>query len=96
MKTLKDQLTNWTDTETAMFYVGQHFGLFDDTYHKWVFWSNNPTSRMLYNVLEQLHQLDVLEKRDEPDYQYRWNSSFVGDWGKKRRLNLCQIHSKSA
>jgi hypothetical protein len=35
---------------------------------------------MLGHILEELVQEGILEKRDEPDYQYRWNPAFRGSW----------------
>jgi hypothetical protein len=45
---------------------------------KHVFWSNNPLGNLLYETLESLVQVGVLESRDEPDKQYRWNPAFRG------------------
>jgi hypothetical protein len=42
------------------------------------FWSNNPVGNLLYETLESLVQVGVLESRDEPDKQYRWNPAFRG------------------
>ena len=39
---------------------------------KWVYWSDNPLGNMLYGTLERLLELGALEKREEPDLQYRW------------------------
>jgi hypothetical protein len=47
---------------------------------KHVFWSNNPVGNMLYGMLDQMVAVGILEKRDEPDIQYRWNPSFRGSW----------------
>jgi hypothetical protein len=43
-------------------------------------WSNNPIGDMLMQQLELLVEQGVLEKRDEPDLQFRWNPAFKGDW----------------
>jgi hypothetical protein len=34
----------------------------------------------LFAMLDQLVKQGVLEKRDEPDIQYRWNAAFRGGW----------------
>ncbi len=54
-------------------------GLFQ-TRAKHVFWSTNPVGNMLYAMLDQMVAVGILEKRDEPDFQYRWNPSFRGSW----------------
>jgi hypothetical protein len=41
-----------------------------------VFWSNNTIGDMLHDVLLQLVALGVLERREEPDEQFRWNTAF--------------------
>jgi hypothetical protein len=35
---------------------------------------------MLYEMLKKLVAAGVLERRDEPDIQYRWSPAFVGSW----------------
>lgn len=35
---------------------------------------------MLYSILDQMVALGVLETRDEPDKQFRWNAAFRGSW----------------
>jgi hypothetical protein len=35
---------------------------------------------MLRGMLEQMTTAEILEKRDEPDDQYRWNPDFRGSW----------------
>ena len=39
---------------------------------KWLYWSENPLGTMLCGTLERLSDLGVLDKREEPDLQYRW------------------------
>jgi catechol 2,3-dioxygenase-like lactoylglutathione lyase family enzyme len=43
---------------------------------KWVYWSNNPLGNELDALLDRLVALGVLEKREEPDYQYRIATGF--------------------
>ncbi|HML23297.1 MAG TPA: hypothetical protein PKD09_16705 [Aggregatilinea sp.] len=79
--TLKEALLDWTDWDLAERYLAQCLGLMTpDVKAKHVFWSNNPIGNMLTNVLEELTQQGILEKRDEPDFQFRWNSAFHGSW----------------
>jgi len=47
---------------------------------KHVFWSNHPVGNLLNSMLEQMVTEGILEKRDEPDFQYRWNPRFRGSW----------------
>jgi len=43
---------------------------------KWIYWSENSLGTMLHSTLERLSDLGVLEKREEPDLQYRWCSAY--------------------
>ena len=47
---------------------------------KHVYWSNNPIGNALYDILMKLVEIGVLEHRDEPTDQVRWNSRFRGTW----------------
>ena len=47
---------------------------------KHVYWSNNPVGNALYEILMKLVEIEVLEYRDEPSVQVRWNSSYRGTW----------------
>jgi hypothetical protein len=77
-------LSDWTDADAAAFLLGIALGLMPDESAfgsaKHVFWTRNPIGEMLYGMLDRLVEHGVLEKRDEPDWQYRWNSSFHGSW----------------
>jgi hypothetical protein len=76
--TLKDRLSEWTDWDGAAYCLGlmPDGDAFGGAKH--VFWSNDPIGNMLHSMLELLVEQRALEKRDEPDIQYRWSPSFVG------------------
>ena len=80
--TLKVLLKDWVDWDGAAFCLGSALGLIPDAHGhgapKYVFWSAHPTGEMLYGMLDELVKQGVLEKREEPDIQYRWNASFRG------------------
>ena len=88
MKTLKEMLAEWTDWDGAMYEMGACMGLWEPwpvggawpRHIKHVMWSNNPIGNMLMDQLDLLVAQGVLEKREEPDLQFRWNSAFKGDW----------------
>jgi hypothetical protein len=87
---LKIMLVDWVDIDFAQYYLAQSLGLMDETvtFHsdaKHVFWTDNPIGNMLANMLDELTTTNILEKRDEPDFQYRWNQDFRGSW---ERSNL--------
>jgi hypothetical protein len=42
---------------------------------KWVFWTENPLGTARWETLHSLARAGVLEYRDEPDDQFRWNSA---------------------
>jgi hypothetical protein len=83
--TLKSRLLEWTDWDYAMYYLGIALGLIDEsvpfaTKAKHVFWTNNPVGVLLMGILDSMVVAGILLKRDEPDYQFRWNSEFIGSW----------------
>ena len=83
--TLRDELADWTDIDVAGLILARRLGIIGaevqfQTDAKHVFWSDHPVGRALYQMLDQLVEAGVLEKRDEPDFQYRWNPSFKGSW----------------
>jgi len=43
---------------------------------KLVYWSANPLGEALVRTLDQYVALGILEKRDEPDFQYRWSAEY--------------------
>ncbi len=81
---LKSLLSEWTDIEEAMAYIGVSLGVFsevgDGFSEKWFFGSSNPGSNMLYAILTELEKHGVLESRegdhDGADSQYRWSPSY--------------------
>ena len=86
MKTLRATLADWTDQDGAAYLMSVALGLMnpeDAPFHtkaKHVFWSAHPVGEALHGFLETLAALGVLERRDEPDVQYRWNREFRGSW----------------
>jgi hypothetical protein len=83
-RSLRDALNEWTDWDVAGYALAVSLGLMaarqDWGGEKHVFWSNHPIGNMLYGMLDELVTHGVLETRDEPDRQYRWNRGFRGDW----------------
>ena len=43
-------------------------------------WSDNDLGTLLANMLMSLAEKGILERRDEPDDQFRWNPNFKGSW----------------
>ena len=82
--TLKDNLTEWADWDGAAYQLAICLGLMRDAAalgsSKHVFWSDHPIGNLLASMLDQLVQAGILEKRDEPDTQYRWSPAFRGSW----------------
>lgn len=78
---MKDRLKEWTDWDGASFELAVQLGLMEDGQESWlahkgVFWSNNLLGTCLGVILEALVVADVLEKRTEPDVQYRFRQDF--------------------
>ncbi|MER5888072.1 hypothetical protein ABT160_29995 [Streptomyces sp. NPDC001941] len=73
---LSEGLAEWTDWDAAAFAVGLSLGIFEEsvtiTQVKSVFWTDNPLGNALHEVLLQLVQAGVLERREEPDEQFLW------------------------
>src|SRR5690348_879086 len=84
LETLRESLGDWIDIDGAGCALGVCLGLIPAREgwgrHKHVFWSNNPIGNMLYKMLDDLVAEGVLEKREEPDSQYRWYKAFRGSW----------------
>jgi hypothetical protein len=86
VETLRGALQDWTDVDLAEYYTAVALGLIDperspfQTQAKHVFWTDNPVGNALHQLLETLVSLSVLERRDEPDLQYRWNAQYRGSW----------------
>ncbi len=76
---MKDKLKDWTDWDGAAFEIGVMLGLFEPgswLENKHVFWTNCPLGTVLHNMLEGFAKYGILEKRDEPDNQYRYREDF--------------------
>ncbi len=76
---LREKLKNWIDIDLAAFELAQCLGIIEGKTFletKWIYWSGNKTGDFLYKMLDELVKTEILEKRDEPDLQYRWNKKF--------------------
>jgi hypothetical protein len=83
--TLKDGLSEWVGVEGAEHLLSQCLGLMGPEVRyaveaKHVYWSANPVGSALHDILMRLVEIGVLEYRDEPDYEVRWNQDFRGSW----------------
>jgi len=80
MQTLRVALADWADFDVSAHALAQCLGIMPSglgmNEAKWVYWSDNPLGNMLYGTLERLSELGALEKREEPDLQYRWCSAY--------------------
>lgn len=82
---LRMKLNEWSDWDIAAYYLAQSLGMMDETVSfskdaKHVFWADNPIGNILHKMLDELVSCQVLERRDEPDIQYRWNPIFKSSW----------------
>lgn len=86
MDSLKQRLTCWADVDVAAYELAVVLGLMNRAEHplhsnaKHVFWSAHPVGEELVRALSRLSEVGVLERRTEPDLQYRWSPSFKGSW----------------
>jgi lactoylglutathione lyase len=78
--TLAGALSDWTDIDVAAHALARSLDIMPSTSvmadAKWVYWSDNPLGRELIVLLNRLVELRLLEKRDEPDLQYRITADF--------------------
>jgi hypothetical protein len=85
METLRVALADWTDFDVSAHVLAQCLGIMPSGLGmkeaKSVYWSDNPLGNMLYATLERLLELGALERREEPDLQYRWCSDYRVDMG---------------
>lgn len=79
-KNLKIYLSEWTDIDISAWYLAIVLGILEDqnsfSNNKWVFWSENSLGNSLFKFLDDLVKIGVLLKRDEPDFQYKWNQCY--------------------
>lgn len=83
---LKERLADWVDWDIACYQVGACLGFWPefgapynhDSWHgaKCVIWSANPLGDALSSLIFALSEEGCLERRDEPDIQYRWNPNY--------------------
>lgn len=86
MKTLKDRLNDWMDWDVAAYELGVILGLWDEfgcnpgkdlwNGYKGIMWSRNNLGEYLSNALDELANIGILEHREEPDIQYRYNQNY--------------------
>lgn len=78
-ETLQSNLQDWTDAEVAVHDLARVLGIIPidsvfATQFKWIGASNNPIGNALFDILETLSKLGVLEADD--DWRFRWNPTF--------------------
>ena len=75
---LRNTLTDWTDWDLAAFRLGRALGLYereDDWWRsKGTMWTDNLVGAGLHDALAALADAGLLERRAEPDEQFRWHS----------------------
>ena len=73
-------MADWEDWDCAAYALGRKLGLFENrTFRevKGMFWTDNDLGNGLHDALLALVRAGVLERRDEPDEQFRWRASRV-------------------
>ena len=73
--TLAADLAEWTDWDYAAYRLGLCLGVLNGDFatdKKGVLWSDNCLGNGLHDVLLKLAEAGVLERREEPDEQFRW------------------------
>jgi predicted enzyme related to lactoylglutathione lyase len=90
--TLAANLSDWVDADNAEHLLAKALGIMPRTSvmmeAKPVYFSNHLLGSELYALLERLTELGFLEKREEPELQYRVRPHFA------RRLGIEEIWAK--
>ena len=77
--TLRD-LTDWTDWDVAAFCLAHSLGILQEYDNfitaKPIFWVSNPLGEGLNEILMHLVSIGILQHREEPDQQFRWNLEY--------------------
>jgi hypothetical protein len=90
---LQERLAGWVSWDLAIYTTGACLGFWPEFgapvdvegYHdawngvKGVIWSANPLGDALAYFLEALVVEGCLERRDEPDIEFRWNPNYKGE-----------------
>ncbi len=72
---LAEELAGWTDWDYAAYLLGTHLGLLTGNFatrNKHVSWTENQLGNGLHAALHALVDAGVLERRTDPDEQFRW------------------------
>ena len=76
---LAEDLADWEDWDGAAYLLGRSLGLFRDqnfqTDAKHVFWTDDDLGNGLHDALLALVRARLLDRREEPDEQFRWHRS---------------------
>jgi len=89
---LKERLAGWTSWDGAMYHLGACLGFWPefgapgdasgpfDPWHgvKGTIWSANPLGDAIGHFLDSLVEEGCLERREEPDIEFRWNPNYKG------------------
>lgn len=80
--TLRELLQDWTDMDYAAHKLAIHLGVIPvtgltefATKYKWLYWTNNPVSKSLYDSLSAMAAANILVF-DEDLMKYKWNEDF--------------------
>lgn len=88
LASLEERLSGWVDWDSAFYQVGACLGFWPefggpeshgaDIWNgvKYIIWSEHPIGSAISHFMDELVAAGVLEKREEPDIAYRWNSKF--------------------
>ena len=72
-------LATWIDWDLAAFALGRAIGLYETNaqfqHFKSAFWTDDDVGAGLHEALSRLAESGILERRDEPDIQFRWSGS---------------------
>ena len=73
-----DATEQWVDWDVAAWLLARAVGVplpSEFWACKGTFWTDNPMGNGLHDALVALYRAGILDRRDEPDEQFRWNLS---------------------
>lgn len=79
MRTLKEEMKEWTDADIAMHQLALQFGMIpEDNFPKFksCYWTNNEKSKVLKNILLELSQIGFVNF-NEDENTFKVNPDFI-------------------
>jgi hypothetical protein len=83
MKSIRDELKDWTEIESVIDIFAYAYGLLEPGayFPKAFYWASGSVTDLISNSIFALVREGILEQRDGPrDTELRWNPQYSLDW----------------